>query len=517
MDSKRLQGVKRVAYCTRMTLRVAAAFCLLAASMGLGLTHAEAGEAGPAGAPRLTLAPCQIEHPARLTVISAECGYLEVPENPAAPDGRHIRLYVARVPAINRRKSPDPLFLIAGGPGGSAVAMYASASHAFERVHRERDVVLLDQRGTGQSNPLNCQMDEDVLMSATDEIVAAETQRCLTELQTRANVSLYTTSIAVQDLDHVRAALGYDVINLYGASYGTRVAQHYVRRFPKRVRSVVLDGVVPPQLALGPALAIDAEKALLAILSRCKAEPACHRRFGDPTSTYRELRTTLQTQPVTVSLPDPTTGEPQNVEFSTLHLATVLRLAIYTSDQAALLPLALDRAQKSGDYVPLAGQFLMMSHAYEDMLAYGMHNTVVCAEDVPFYPPADRIDRVALEKTFLGAEQLDALRSLCEVWPRGPSDPDLHTPLDTEVPVLLLSGGNDPVTPPAYAEQARKGMKNSLHVVLKDLGHGQIVAPCVDEILARFLARASVKGLDASCTRQARAMPFFTTLAGPQP
>lgn len=450
-------------------------------------------------------------------VVAADCGTLDVAENPTVRNGRHIELRIARVPAINRRKAPDPLFLLAGGPGASAITMYASVAPAFDHIHRDRDIVLVDQRGTGQSNPLNCELDENSLMSVADEVLAQETRRCLTTLAARADVRYYTTSIAVQDLDRVRAALGYELINLYGASYGTRVAQHYLRRFPEHTRAVILDGVVPPQLALGPSLALDAENALLSILARCTAERACHERFGDPALTYRALRTALEAHPVQVSLADPTTGEPEHFEFSALHLSTVLRLAIYTPDQAALLPLALDLAQKSGDYVPLAGQFLMMSHAYEDLLAYGMHNTIVCTEDVPYYPAAERIDRAALERTFLGATQLDALSSLCKIWPRGPIDADLHSPLISNVPVLLLSGGNDPVTPPPYAEQARKGLKNSLHVVLRDLGHGQIVAPCIGDVLARFLERGSLRGLDVSCTQDVHPMPFFTTLAGPPP
>lgn len=472
---------------------------------------------GKARAAAIDLAPCQLEHPAHLMVVAAECGTLQVLENPARPNGRRIGLRIARVAAINRRKAPDPLFLLAGGPGGSAIMMYASAAPAFERIHRDRDIVLVDQRGTGQSNPLACELDETRLMNATDAVIAAETKRCLDALSHRASVGYYTTSLAVQDLDRVRAALGYERIDLYGASYGTRVAQHYLRRFPQHTRAVILDGVVPPGLALGPSLALDAEKALMAILARCAGESMCHKRFGNPALTYYALRAALQAHPISITLADPTTGEPQRLEFTALHLATVLRLAIYTPDQAALLPLALDLAQRAGDYAPLAAQFLMMNHAYEDMLAYGMHNTVVCAEDVPFYPPTERIDRAELERTFIGTAQLDALRHLCEIWPRGPVDADLHAPLQTDLPVLLLSGGNDPVTPPAYAEQARRGFKNSLHVVLKDLGHGQIVAPCVDGLLARFLERGSVRGLDTSCTRRAHPMPFFMTLAGPAP
>jgi pimeloyl-ACP methyl ester carboxylesterase len=467
--------------------------------------------------PALSLNPCQLEHPSRLAVIAAECGTLSVPENPQNPRGRHIGLYVARVPAINRRKAEDPLFLLAGGPGGSAVEMYLSTASAFERVHRDRDIVLVDQRGTGKSNALNCKLDEDALLSATDELIATQTRQCLDTLSKHADVAFYTTSIAVRDLDLVREALGYRMIDLYGASYGTRVAQHYLRRFPNRTRAVILDGVVPPQLALGPAIALDAEKALKAVLARCADDPVCRERFGDPAKSYETLREMLASKPVPITLADPTTGEPQKLEFSSLHLAMVLRLAIYTSDQAALLPLALDRAVRSGDYVPLAGQYLMMSHAFEDMLAFGMHNTVVCAEDVPFFPRTAPEDRAAMEQTFLGTTPVDSLSNLCKVWPRGPADPDLRAPLESSVQVLLLSGGNDPVTPPAYAEQAKPGMKNSVHLVMAGLGHGQIVAPCVDDVIARFLASGTTKGLDVTCARDVKPMPFFTTLAGPQP
>ena len=136
----------------------------------------------------------------------------------------------------------------------------------------------------------------------------------------------YTTSVAVQDLDTVRARLGYDQINLYGGSYGTRVAQHYLRRFPTHTRSVILDGVVPPTLALGPAVAVDAENALLRILARCTREPQCRSRFGDPAVDYHQLSAQMRAQPVPITIADPTTGEQSKLELSTLQLATVLRL-----------------------------------------------------------------------------------------------------------------------------------------------------------------------------------------------
>lgn len=464
----------------------------------------------------LALTPCQIQHPARVSVINAQCGTLEVLENPADPKGRKIGLRVAKVRAISQRKFPDPLFLLAGGPGSAATDLYAQAAPVFGRILRDRDIVLVDQRGTGESNALICQLDEEELLRTNGEVIEAETKRCLEALSSHADVAYYTTSVAVQDLDRVRAALGYDRINLYGSSYGTRVAQHYLRKFPNRTRAVILDGVVAPDTALGPGIALDAERALNSIFERCERDAACKEHFGDPAVAYRALRTSLQAKPVKVILADPSTGEPEEMEFGPLHLATVLRLATYTSEEAALLPLALDLAHRNGNFTPLAGQFLLMSRRVGDQLAYGMHNAVVCTEDVPFYEPGT-IDRNELAATFLGTTQLDALQNLCKGWPRGPLDADLRESVRSDVPVLLLSGGNDPVTPPAAAEQAKRFLSQSLHVVLKDLGHGQLTAPCVNRVMSDFIDTGSVKGLDVACTQTAGPMPFFVSPAGPSP
>jgi len=480
---------------------------------------ASAATAASPNAPRpagLTLTPCQLEHPEHISSIAAECGVLSVPENPARPEGRRIGLYVARVPAINRDKRADPLFVLAGGPGMAATTFYTTVAPAFERIRRDRDIVLVDQRGTGRSNALNCELSDDLVAQESDAQILAEAQRCLKETSAHAEVAYYTTSVAVRDLDSVRSALGYDRINLYGGSYGTRVAQHYVRRFPTHTRSVILDGVVPPTIALGPAVALDAENALLSILARCANEPECRARFGDPVVDYRKLSAQMRAQPVPITISDPTTGEPSKLELSMLQLAAVLRLTTYTPQEAALLPLILHRASESGDFKPLATLYLLVSRSLGDVLAYGMHNTVVCAEDVPFYDPA-AIDRKRLEQTYLGTSAVDGLRAICRVWPRGPIDKDFHEPLHSDVAALLLSGSDDPATPAAGAEEALRGFTNGLHVVLKGFGHGQVVAPCVDRLMERFIDTATVKGLDVSCTSRAKPTPFFTSLNGPSP
>jgi pimeloyl-ACP methyl ester carboxylesterase len=468
----------------------------------------------PALAARLS--PCELEHPQRLTVVAAECGTLTVPEDLSKPGGRQIHLAFARIPAISRRKQPDPLFLLAGGPGMAATTFYAMVAPVFARIHRDRDIVLVDQRGTGKSNPLDCPGGDETDLAGGNSAIADEASRCLQELSTHADVTQYTTSVAVTDLDRVRQALGYQRINLYGVSYGTRVAQHYLRRFPQRTRSLILDGVVPPELSFGAGMALEAERSLERILARCVRESLCQTRFGDPVQDYHSLWTALQAHPVPVSVADPSTGKLTHFQFTTSHLATILRLSIYSPEPTALLPLLLHETSTSKDFSRMAAQFLLLSRSYTDVVAAGMNNTVACTEDIPFYDSA-RVDRSELEKTFLGAAQLDGLLTVCKIWPHGPIDPDFHAPLHSTVPALLLSGSDDPVTPPAYADAARRGLSNSLHVVLKDFGHGQLAAPCMDRVMEGFINQAAVTRLDVSCTSNDKPLPFFISLNGPPP
>ena len=471
--------------------------------------------------PSLTFTPCMLEHPSGLSGVKAECTTLEVPEN-LSGQGRRIVLSIARHPAISERKAADPLFVLAGGPGMGAQEMYTAAAAAFARINRDRDIILLDQRGTGRSTPLQCKLDPTLLTldgppparAARDAMIDTATRECLDTLQAQHDVAQYTTSVAVRDLEAVREALGIVRLNIYGVSYGSRVAQHYLRRYPDRVRSVILDGVLPPGLAVGPAIALDAEAALGMILRRCATQPACRKAFGDPADTYNMLRARLAAAPRSVRLPDPRSGEPRTVVLGPAHLAMVLRLSSYSTPTAALLPLAMHEAVTKENYIPLASALLMQLDTVPDSIAIGMHHSVVCAEDLPFI---GEIDRARLDKTYMGTDLIDPLRRICAQWPRGPVDEDFRRPLQSSVPVLLLSGSADPVTPPAYAETASRGLTAARHVVLQDEGHGQLGATCMDRVLRDFVATPVPAKLDLGCLEKRVASPFFTSLAGPTP
>jgi pimeloyl-ACP methyl ester carboxylesterase len=473
----------------------------------------------PAASPAtLPLTPCRLTHPSQLVSVEAQCGRLTVPEDPAVPGGRQLQLFVARIPAINEHGRPDPLFLLAGGPGLAATTFYTGVAPVFERIHRDRDIVLVDQRGTGASNALTCPgaTDPDAPDSTAALVQAART--CLASLATHANVADYTTSLAVRDLDAVRAALGYQTINLYGGSYGTRVAQHYLRHYPQHTRTVILDGVVPAQLTLGASLAMDAQSALARIFARCVATASCHARFGDPNSTFDALLVALRTHAVPLTVPDPFTGQSRKLTFDASDLAAVARLSSYSTEQSALLPLVLDEAQTHGNFTPIAGLMLQVTHSLDDLIAYGMHNSVVCAEDVADYRVQAQ-DRDRLAQTYIGTAQLDALEAICALWPHGPVDADFHQPLESNRPVLLLSGSDDPVTPPEYAAQAARGLHESLQVVVADMGHGQITAPCAARLLSRFIELGSTHGLEAeiACIHQTVPTAFVTSFTGPPP
>lgn len=468
------------------------------------------GAAAPTAIP---LADCRLSHRSALPTIAARCGTLMVAEHPDAPAGQRLSLAIAVVPAISRRPRPDPLYLLAGGPGQSAREAFVAVAGAFAAVRRERDIVLVDQRGTGGSNRLDCTLPGDELEQPEPrpEDLHRLAQQCLRGLS--GDPRLYTTSVAVRDLDAVRAALGHARINLYGVSYGTRVAQHYARRYPQHARTLVLDGVVPPTRALGPDMALDAQRALELGFARCAAEPGCRRAFGDPRASFEALLGRLQQGAVPVAFRDPVTGLPRSLAFGRAHLVLAVRLLSYDARTAALLPLLIDRGSRD-DLAPLAAQAAMIAPRLRGELAFGMHNAVVCTEDLPFVDPRT-IDRAGLARTYFGAAPLEGLLALCRDWPRGRLDADLRTPLRSDVPALLLSGEADPVTPPAYGELAALGFSDARHLVLAGQGHGQFGTGCVPQLLRRFLEAGTTHDLDTGCAALVRAAPFFLDFNGP--
>jgi pimeloyl-ACP methyl ester carboxylesterase len=467
-----------------------------------------------ASASTLPLSECRLEHPLHLASVPARCGTLRVPEDREHPRGATIELKLAVVPALNRRSTAAPLFLLAGGPGQSAQQLYVAVGNAFARINRDHAIVLLDQRGTGSSSPQSCEFPEE-WQEPKDPLpeLRKAAGACLDKLGQR--VRFYTTSNAVRDLDEVRAALGYDQIDLYAASYGTRVAQLYMRRFPAHVHAAILDGVTYPEQLIGAETPQDGERALNLIIARCRQAPDCAATYPALKQDLDALLGQFGPQSVMVTIDDPNSGLPLEVAFNSRILASALRFLSYSAMQASLLPALIHQAAH-GRLRPLAAQSVMNARQIGDQLANGMQYSVICSEDEPFFAAAN-VDRAAMSTTYQGTELLDALHEICKVWPRGPVDADLHSPLHSDIPTLLLSGEADPVTPPADAERVAATLTRHRHLVLHGEGHGQLATGCVPRLMADFLASTATDLLDTACLEQHSPEPFFLSMTGPAP
>lgn len=442
----------------------------------------------------------------------ARCGWLQVAENRDAPAGKTLRLRVTVIPALRSTPEPDALVILAGGPGQSAHDVYSASAAAFAAIRRERDIVLLDQRGTGRSNRLDCDFAQEETLEAVDPPRLQQLARaCLAALP--GDPRFYTTSVAVRDLEDLRAALGYRQLTLYSGSYGTRVAQHYLRRYPTRVRAAILDGVVPVGLPLGPDIAARAQQALDAIFERCAKEAACASAFPELHHQFDALRARLERGAIQVQLSDPVTDQPMSTTFGTAELSAAVRLLTYSDETASVLPLLIHQAQTLQHPQSLAAQYLMIERTTTAQLAQAMHFAVVCSEDAPLWGP-EAAAGDADDATYLGANFMTALRAICAVWPRGPVDEDFNAPLHSDVPVLILSGGNDPVTPPDYGVRALPSFKHGRHLVLDGQGHGQLLNGCMPNVVTQFVRTARAGELDVKCLQNVVPAPFLLSPNG---
>lgn len=462
----------------------------------------------------LALEDCRINAGPGTPSIAARCGELERPLDPDDPSVGSILLKVAVVPSLSLEPAADAFVPIAGGPGASSIRFYAGWASAFERVRQDRDILLVDQRGTGESAPMSCDVEEELVDTDFSAETTLQTVRdCLAALP--YDPRFFTTSVAVRDLEAVRVALGYASLDLYGSSYGTRVAQHFARRYPESTRTVIIDGVVPPQIPLGPEIATESQRALDRVLDRCAHDPACAERFPDLRPDFERLQEALASGKVPVTVPDPVTGASKSFEFDTQQMAVAIRLLLYDARSIALIPLSITEAA-NGNYVPLAAQFMLTASSLNDSLNIGMHNAVMCTEDIPFID-FSAVDQAAIDASYLGPLQLEAIRTMCSVWPQGLMDEDLLTPLATDIPVLLLSGDADPITPPRYAELAAVDLGNAWLLTGINQGHGLGIVGCMPRVVAGFVETMTLEEGAADCLGDAFAMPFFIDFSGPMP
>lgn len=461
-----------------------------------------------------------------------ECGALQVPENRARPGARALSLFfvVARATAgpagpAAGRASADPVFFFTGGPGSAASRSAEFLSAEFGPLRATRDLVFIDQRGTGRSAPLVCSFPQDPAARLRPMFDAARTEACRQALAASADLRFYTTSDAVLDVEDVRKALGYRRLNLHGSSYGTRAAWAYAARFPERTRAMLLHGPAPPGFHLPVPFARGLDTALEGVIAACEREAACAAAFPSLRAGVAKAFDNLRAAPARVRVGD-TGGPMREGDFSHGELAEALRYQLYTVQGARRLPQLLARAA-AGDYQPIAQASIENRRRLEQQLARGMFLSVTCAEDVPFMNPAHV--RAASSGTRLGDYRVRQQVDACATWPRGEGQwwavsggaptsaargaatPGGASPAILRVPTLVQVGEFDPATPVAIARSGMPLLPNGRLLVIPHGAHafgGLGLDDCLRRINNAFFARASVKNLDTSCTAAARRPPF---------
>jgi len=461
------------------------AFLLLAALMA-------AACGSSSDRPRVALASCRLPG----LDAPAQCGSYEVWENRETRTGTRIRLNLAVVPARMRAHEPDPIVILAGGPGQGAVSLAGQVMPLFARMNDSRDVVFLDQRGTGESNPLDCEDEEaqQSLQAVFEETLPERlVGKCLQDLH--ADLAQYVTPVAIEDLDEVREALGYAKVNLWGGSYGTRVALEYIRRHGEHVRGAVLDGVAPADMKLPLSFVGDGEAALERLLAACEAEALCHKVYPELRKEIAKLRGQLARHPARVAIQDPRTGDRETIEVNENVFLSGLFRPLYVAELASLLPFGVASAA-DGDFNPLLAQNLEFTDDVSENLSIGMHLSVICSEDIPRITPAD-LETVS--RSFFGRSLVDDFIRACRLWPKGAVPNDYYEPVRSDVPVLILSGGIDPATPPRHGERVAATLPNARHFVAPQLGHGVSLHGCAPRLIESFIRKGSARELDGQC------------------
>ena len=461
----------------------------------------------------LAFKACELPQKHSGATTSAFCAPFSVRENRTEANGRKLALRLALIKSDAVAADRDIVVFLAGGPGQSAIDTWPQIAAAFAPLLAHHHVLLLDQRGTGGSNALECKGNAgDGSDAGFDPAkIKAATQACLAEVAKHADPRYYTTTDAVADLEALRQALGAPAFDLVGVSYGTRLAQQYAMRHADGVRSIVLDSVAPNAVALGQDFAENLDSALKSQFAECAKTPACKAKFGDSYASLMKLRDTLRDNPQHYVFRDPVTFAVQTKRLDGYTLAGLVRMFAYTPETAALLPLSIAEGLK-GDYTPLAGQDQILTGDMTDLAENAMQLSVICSEDADLLAP-----RPQDADTLLGNNLVDGIKAACEVWPHATRPADFHAPLKTDKPVLILEGAFDPVTPPRYGEEILKGLTDVRLLIAKGQGHNVIGRGCIPKLVGEFVDKLDPKTLDAKCVKQLGPMPAFVNFNGSSP
>jgi pimeloyl-ACP methyl ester carboxylesterase len=456
-------------------------------------------------------------------VGNLECGYLTVLEERSQPGGPTIRLPVAIFRTSSTTPAPDPVVYLAGGPGGAAFKNAPLLFQVFAPFLQHRDLIIFDQRGTGQAEPaLECpeytallyeQLDEQLAPQAAIEAEASALLRCRERLAASGvNLAAYTSAASAADVNDLRLALGYSQWNLLGISYGTRLALTTMRDYPAGIRSVILDSSYPLQVDLYSSLPENMHRVLSTLFAGCAADPACRAAYPDLETTFYALVSRLQASPVLLPVANPTTGQVEQVLVDGSRLLALTFQMLYNQETLVLLPRMIQDASQE-NYVTMSLLLALQISLIEE-ISMGMHYSVQCSEEV-FFTSADQL-RAAVDafprlqpyfQSSLGGTA--ALLPFCESWRTQPPPAWENAPVQSDIPTLVLAGQYDPITPPAWGQLAAQSLSNSYVYTFPGLAHG--ISPtggCAADVIRAFLA-APTSAPDGSCIGGMSAPSFW--------
>ncbi len=439
-----------------------------------------------------------------------QCGKLEVPENYKKPDGDKIAVNFAVLPAIDDSEYKTPLMFLAGGPGQAAVELATGLNRVFREVRKTRDIILVDQRGTGKSSPLSCEFEavDNVYSSLPDALNPQEVKDCVAQF--KGDVTQYNSENAIRDFDAIRAALGHEKLNIYGGSYGTRAGLVFMRMFPKSLESVVLDSVGPIEVPIGM-FGQSGARSFNLLIDNCKNSESCNKAFPNLADEFQAVKVRLAKAPASIDILHPRLGTPTKLVIDDTKFTGNLRFQLYGMEGRSMVPLVIHQAFL-GNYQPLVG--LMARTEGEQLVYTGLLFNIVCNEDMPRLSVADKT--ADANNNFDGKDSQLAWDMVCPFFPEYRPSEGFYQSVTADIPTLILSGNLDPVTPPSNGEYSAKSLPNSHHIIVENASHTVAMSTCASDIIQEFLTSKTPKKLDESCLKDIPQETFMTSVNGIQ-
>ena len=480
--------------------RLTAAALVMASALTLWVAFASPESvAAASAAPGVTLTPCHVEGVKQ----EVRCGVYNVFENRRTRTGRKLPLKIVVIPARHPHPDQGPVFYMAGGPGETATELAELVMEWGDAD--EHEVVLLDERGTGDGHRLDCRSpgsDDNLESYLNGPFDPAAAHACRDELQKKYDLTQYSTPNFADDIDEVRAAMGYGKINLNGGSFGTYAAQIYMRRHGEHARTAYLTSLVNLSDRVPLYHARNAQAGLDQLFKDCAENAACHSAYPRLREHFAALLKKVRDQPVVTFVRHPVTGTLTEIHLTERAFADAVRVIMYRTPRD--VPFLVEQAF-AGDFSPFAEAGLRANRGVYSGARTGLYYCITCNEFVRRIRPAEVEPET--KGTFLGAWRVRDQMAACQDWPETELPGDYFEPFRLATPAVLVSGGDDSASPPNWGEEVKSYMPNAVHVIVPGGGHTP-ENECTRSIRHALFQTGTTQGLDAGCVTKIQPPPF---------